>query len=198
MPRGELDQYETTAGRIVAQRLGGVEHARDVLDAPAATHDVDIELPDSRVIALEVTSAADREIEALRATALGREWKASSLGRHWWLGVPENRKLKVKTLMAGVVPHLEVLEQYDIDEVGGPRRPDRHLPQGTHPAVVEAARGVFALGADRATRLGIPKPGDTALVMASLHGGLSSNFGMLNELVAECASAKAAKLTAAE
>jgi hypothetical protein len=198
MPRGELDRYETTAGRIVAQRLGGVEHARDILNAPAATHDFDIELTDGRVVALEVTSAADREIEALRATALGREWKAPSLGQHWWLGVPENRKLRVKTLMTGVVPHLEVLEQHDIEEVGGSRHPVRHLPLGTHPAVAEAARGVFALGADRATRLGIPKPGETALVMASLHGGISSNFGMLNELVAECASAKVAKLTVAE
>jgi hypothetical protein len=198
MPRGGLDRYETTAGRIVAQRLGGVEHARDVLDAPAATHDLDIELPDSRVIALEVTSAADREIEALRATALGREWKAPSLGRHWWLGVPENRKLQVKTLMTGVVPHLEVLEQYDIEEVGGSRHPDRHLPLGTDPAVVEAAQGMFALGADRATRLGVPEPGEAALVMASLHGGTSSNFVMLNKLVAECASAKVAKLIAAE
>jgi hypothetical protein len=57
---------------------------------------------------------------------------------------------------------------------------------------------VFELGADRATRLGVPKDGETALVMASTHGGASSNFDQLNDLVAKCAAKKAEKLVAAD
>ena len=45
MPRGALDPYEETAGKIVAQQLGGTYCARDVPGAPAATHDLDVELP---------------------------------------------------------------------------------------------------------------------------------------------------------
>lgn len=197
MPRGLLDTYESSAGRIVAQQLGGEAHPRDVDGAPDGTHDIDIVRPDGRRICLEVTSAADGATEALRRAALGREWKAPSLDHHWWLGVPNDPNTRVKALMTGVVPHLEVLERHDIDQVGGGGRSGRCPPAGAHQEVADATQAVFALGADRATRLGPPKPGETALVMASLHGGASSNFDRLNELVAECAHAKVEKLAAA-
>jgi len=197
VPRGELDAYEEVAGQIVARQLGGQEQARDVGGAPPSTHDFDIKLPDGRLIALEVTSAADGAIEALRNLAFGREWKAPSLGHHWWLGVPNDGSVKVKALMTQVVPHLEVLEQHDIEQVGGGGRSDRRPPGGVDEDVATAARGVFKLGADRATRLDAPKSGETALVMVSLHGGAGSNFDLLNDLVGGCSEAKAKKLAAA-
>ena len=197
MPRGELDAYEEVAGQIVARQLGGQERARDVADAPPVTHDFDIELPDGRLIALEVTSAADGAIEALRNLAFGREWRAPSLGHHWWLGVPNDGSVKVKALVTQVVPHLEVLERHGIEQVGGGGRSDRHPPASVDEDVATAARGVFKLGADRATRLDAPKAGETALVMASLHGGAGSNFDLLNDLVAGRAAAKAKKLDSA-
>ncbi|MGA8353530.1 MAG: hypothetical protein WB698_05125, partial [Solirubrobacteraceae bacterium] len=85
MPRGELSAEEESAGRIVAQHLEGTCEARDVHGAPDATHDLDVVLIDGRRIALEVTSAGDREIEELRRLLLGRTWEAPSLRRHWWL-----------------------------------------------------------------------------------------------------------------
>jgi hypothetical protein len=197
VPRGEPDPYEEAAGQIVAQQLGGQLHAQDVLGAPAGTHDFDIELPDGRRIPLEVTSAADGEIEALRNAAFGREWKAPSLEHHWWLGVPNDGSVNVKALMTKVVPHLEVLERHSIEQVGGAGRADRRPPVGANQEVVDAARGVFELGAHRATRLDAPKPGEIALVMAPLHGSAGSNFDLLNDLVAKCAAAKAEKLAAA-
>jgi hypothetical protein len=136
-------------------------------------------------------------LEALRALAIGREWKAPSLGRHWWLGVPNDGSVKVKTLMTRVIPHLEVLERHAIEQVGEGGRAGRRPPAGADDEVANAARGVFGLGADRATRLGAPKPGETALVMPSLHGGAASNFDLLNDLVAGCAEAKAKKLAVA-
>jgi hypothetical protein len=68
------------------------------------------------------------------------------------------------------VPYLEMLERHDIEQVGGAGRANRGIPADAHPEIVAAARGVFGLGADRATRLGPTKQGETALVMASLHG----------------------------
>jgi hypothetical protein len=198
VPRGELDRYEQVAGQIVAQQLGGQERGRDVAGAPPGTHDFDITLADGRLIALEVTSAADGAQEALRSLALGRDWKAPSLRHHWWLGVPKDGSIKVKALMTKVVPHLEVLERHNVEQVGGGNRADRRNPPvGVHEEVADAAHGVFDLGADRATRLGAPKRGETALVMASLRGGAGSNFDLLNDLVARCAKAKAEKLVAA-
>ncbi len=197
MPRGDLDIQETAAGQIVAQQLDGQIDPQDVEGAPDGTHDMDIKLADERIICLEVTSAADGPTEALRNAALGREWKAPSLSHHWWLGVPNNPNIKVKALMTKVVPHLEVFERHDIEQVGGAGRTDRRPPSGADQKVINAAQAVFKLGADRATRLAAPKPRETALVMASLHGGASSNFDLLNELVAECARAKAEKLAAA-
>jgi len=49
-------------------------------------HDLDIELPDGRLIALEVAWAGDEAIESLRREALGRVWEAPALGHHWWIG----------------------------------------------------------------------------------------------------------------
>ncbi len=197
VPRGEMDRYEQVAGQIVAQQLGGRQHARDVGVAPPGTHDFDIELPGGLTIPLEVTSAADGALEALRNLALGREWKAPSLGHHWWLLVPNDGSVQVKALMTKVVPYLAVLERHGIERVGGAARADRRPPTGASQEVTDAALGVFELGAHRAMRWGVPKPGETALVMASLHGGAGSNFDLFNDLVAECARAKAEKLAAA-
>ncbi len=198
MPRGGFEPDEETAGKIIAQQLGGTPLARDVPGAGEGVHDLDIKMPDGQRVPVEVTSVADGAIEALRKLALGREWPAPSLGHHWWLGVPNDGSVQVKALMTKVVPHLEVLEQNDIEQVGGVARGARRAPDGAGQDVADATRMVFELGADRATRLRTPKPGETALVMASVHGGISSDFDLLNAAVAECAAAKAAKLAAAE
>jgi hypothetical protein len=95
-----------------------------------------------------------------------------------------------------VVPHLDVLERYGIEQVGGAGRSSQRPPPGAAQDVIDATQAVFALGADRATRLGAPEPGETALVMASLHGAAGSNFDQLNALVGERARAKAEKLAA--
>jgi hypothetical protein len=198
VPRGSLDRYEQVAGRIVAQQTGGEARARDVLGAPDGTHDFDVHLPDQRVVALEVTSAADGPLEAqLRLAA--REWKAPSLSYHWLIGIPKDGSIRMKALMTKIVPALEVLERHGIVRIGGPRRSERRwIPEGAGREVADAARAIFALGADRATRIAPPNVGDVALVLPMLHGAAGSNFDALNRLVTECAEAKAEKLAAAK
>ncbi len=194
MPRGHLDLEEQTAGKIVAEQLGGTPVPRDVPGAPDGTHDLDIVIADGRRVPLEVTSAIDGETHAMVKLALGGS-PAPSLAHHWWLGVPKDKRVRVKLLMKGVVAHLEVLEQQDVEQVGGALTPGK-VPDGAPQAVVDAARGVFALGADRATRRGPPEDDEAALVMASVHSGGVSDFDQLNVLVAACAEAKVDKLIA--
>lgn len=197
MPRGELSAEEEEAGRIVAQHLGGSYEARDVRGAPDATHDLDVVLADSRRAALEVTSAGDRDVEQFRRLLLGRTWEAPSLRHHWWLGMPDDSRIRVKALMRKIVKHLNVLERHDVEQVGGGLR-HRQLPADTDPEVAQAAHAIFDLGADRATRLDPPKPGETPLLLPSPHGGVNGSSGLLNEAVERCAEKKAAKLRAAD
>jgi hypothetical protein len=194
MPRGELDREEEAAGKIVAGQLGGTCEARDVPGAPDATHDLDVVLADGSRVPVEVTSFGDRRIERLVGWLLGNTWEAPSLGRHWWLGVPQSPQISPGTLMRKVVPHLAVLEQHDVEQVGGGTK----LPPGAPPEVAEAAGAIFALGADRATRLEPPKTGEAPLVMASVHGGISGSTAAINEAVEDCAKKKVEKLRAAQ
>jgi hypothetical protein len=64
--------------------------------------------------------------------------------------------------------------------------------------VAEAAGAIFALGADRATRLEPPKTGETPLVMAFVRGGVSGSTAAINEAVEDCAEKKVEKLRAAQ
>jgi hypothetical protein len=186
-----LSAEEKAGGEIVARRLGGTWIERDGVNAPDGTHDLDIVFDDGReTVALEVTSSVDGDELATRRLALDRDWPAPTLDHHWWLLVPKEMDVRaVRPLMTGVVPCLEVLERHDVGSVS------RREPPREPSAVVDAAREVFALGADRATRLG-RQPDGTALVMASVHGGVGSDFDNLNELVERCAEANAEKLKA--
>jgi len=47
--------------------------------------------------------------------------------------------------MRKVVPHLAVLEQHDVEQVGGPTAGTK-LPPGAPPEVAAAAGAIFALG----------------------------------------------------
>jgi hypothetical protein len=184
------------AGTIVARQLGGTPIARDVPGGAEGTHDLDVELPDGRRIALEVTSAGDEGIESLRSAAF-KVWKAPSLNSDWWLGLPMEGQFSVKPAMANVVPHLAVLEQHDLREVGGSLRPRDQIPTDAHEDAVRAVRAVFNLGVRRATRLGPPNSSEPAKLLVSLSGSAGSNFDAMNDLVAERARKKVDKLTAA-
>lgn len=71
----ELTPAEKAAGEMVAEALGGSAISRD---GERGSHDFDIELPDGRTIALEVTAAADGGLVAVHASRSGNEWPAPS------------------------------------------------------------------------------------------------------------------------
>ncbi len=193
MPRGELTPDEEAAAEIVAQQLGGTAIPRDVPGAGDRTHDFDIELPDGRLIPLEVTSAGNEAVEALAGAAFS-DWPAPTLTRNWWIGLPRDGGLNVKSLMGALPPHLAVLERHDVELVSA-RQP---LPADADGEVIAAREGVLAAGATHAARLRTPDPGEAARLLSSMHGGAASNFDLMNDLVAGCARRKAEKLAAAD
>jgi hypothetical protein len=194
VPRGELDRNEQVAGQIVAQQLGGQECARDVVGAPEKTHDLDVNVPGDRTVALEVTSAGDRALKKLREMLLFEVWEAPSLRHHWWLGVDERPAPHVKTLMRKIVPHLAVLERNDVGQVSKLEP----LSVDAAPEVVAATRAIFELRAHRATRIDPPKDGEAARLLSSVGAGRSAGVGSLNGIVERCAAKKVGKLRAAD
>lgn len=194
MPCGDLDPEEKAAGEIVAKLLGGTAVPRDVPGADEKTHDLDIKLPTAGRISLEVTAAADGALEALARNALGTKHEAPTLIQDWWVGLPMDGELMVKRLMKGVIPLLETFEAHGVTQV--PRFP-RGKPLGSEGETAEAASELHELGALHANALGPPKAGEVAQILTSLAGGASSNFGSMNDLVAECARKKVEKLIAA-
>jgi hypothetical protein len=186
----ELEPQEWTAGKIVAKKVGGTCEPQDVPGAPDETHDFDV-VVDGRRLALEVTSAVDGAMAALRRHAFGRSHRAPSLSYDWWLGVPMNPAPRMRTLIPSVVTQLEVFERHGVAEAR-----DRSLDRV--PELRQAVDAMFKLGVDRATRLDPPDPGDTAVLLFSLHGGLGSDFGKLNDFIARCATANEKKLARAD
>jgi hypothetical protein len=173
MPRGDLDSEEVAAGEIGTKLLGGNAVPRDVPGAAAKTHDLDIELDNGRRFALEVTSAADGELEALAKLALQTKHDAPTLSQDWWVGLPMDGKLKVKPLMKGVIPLLETFEKHGVTAIS---RFPRGKPVGTEDDTAEATRALHDLGALHAHALGTPKPGEVAQIFASLAGSAGSDL----------------------
>lgn len=194
MPRGELSVDEKAAGRIVAQQVGGAKAIpRDVPGAPNGTHDLDVELPDGRVIAVEVTSARKAKLVSIYATAFGRRWEAPSLSAHWQAAFESGKPLDVPRLAAGVVPHLELLEKRGVTEAG---TITSNAWRGAGEEVVSAVRQIKELGATHVRRWNEPAPGEVPLLLFSGHQGVGGDPGAVNALVEERARAKVDKLVA--
>ena len=67
------------AGQLLSAILGVVVVPRDVLGAPAGTHDFDLTFGDGRTIAVEVTISADREVVEFRNAVHKAAWDAPQL-----------------------------------------------------------------------------------------------------------------------
>lgn len=194
MPRQSVRTEEIAAGEIVAQQVGGEPIERDVPGAPDGTHDLDIRLHDDRWIALEVTSAADSSQLSMYATGFGNRWDAPSLSTDWRIGIASDAIVDIKKLMGGVEPHLKVLEEHGITEVG---RVFSTAWRSAGHAVAEATQQILMLGAILARSMNPPRTGEAAQLLLSGHGPAGSDPGQVNKLVAERAKAKVKKLLAA-
>jgi hypothetical protein len=190
MPRGVLSTDEEAAGRIVASQVGGTLIPRDIPGAPDGTHDLDIELPDGSVIAVEVTSAREAKLLSIYATAFGKRWEAPSLTAHWQVAFESGKALDVPRLAAGVVPHLELLEKYGVTEAG---TITSVAWRRAGDDVISTFQQIAELGATHVRRWNEPAAGETPLLLFSGHRGAGGNPGQVNALVEERAGAKAAK-----
>jgi hypothetical protein len=194
MPRGELSVDEKAAGTIVARQVGGKRIIpRDIPGAPDGMHDLDIELPDGRMIAVEVTFARQPKLVSIYATAFGKRWEAPSLSAHWQVAFESGKPLDVPRLAAGIVPHLELLETLGVTEAGTVTS-DAWRRAGDD--VASAIQQIAELGATHVRRWNEPTPGETPLLLFSGHQGVGGSPGAVNALVEERAGAKVKKLVA--
>jgi hypothetical protein len=194
MPGRSVKAEEVRAGAIVADQLGGEAKPRDAPGAPDASHDVDIELPGGRRIALEVTSAADTELLSMHAAAFGKTWNAPSLSSNWWISFDGGSPVEIKTLMRGLEAQLKVLEEHGVAEVSTLSHAQRHDAPS---AVIDATRQILVGRITSARRWGASAPGESARMLLVPHRGLSAGGGQVNALVADAAEANVEKLLAA-
>lgn len=196
-----MNALEVAAGNIAAGVLGGQAVPRDVEGAPDATHDFDVVLPDGRRVALEVTSAADREVLSLLAAA-SRERTTADLRNDWQIGVEQmvgGSAVKISRLMNEIVGVLEVFERNGLTEVE-----TRHSPQytkaapGTPQEVIEATMRQFELGAIVTRAWGPRKSPEAAHLYVTVHGGFGADIDKVNALVVTETEANRAKLVAAK
>jgi hypothetical protein len=193
---------EVAAADIVVGLLGGSWESRDGEGAPDGMHDFDVQLPDGRCIALEITSAIDGPSVALSAAAFGREgreqrWPAPLLANDW-LVVIEQRPIRITTMMSAMLPVLEVFERHEQTDVDPGINYDYVSPRSDMPpAVVDAAREMVRLGVTRVRVLGPRAEGD-AQMLITITGGFAAEPGNVNQLIAERAEPKREKLGVAK
>jgi hypothetical protein len=138
---------ELAAVEIVAEALGGTFKSRDGVDAAEGMHDFDISVG-GRLIALEVTSAADAESVQLSDRAYGkkgneREWSAPEL-THNWVVVIASALRDVREVVRDMRPILRVFEEHGIPNIDTHTDPAyAPLPPDTPPEVVEARSQMF-------------------------------------------------------
>jgi hypothetical protein len=193
---------ELHAAAVVAEQLGGTEEMRDGVDAPDGMHDFDINLPDGRSVALEVTAIADPDVVGFHNLMGDTTWIAPGLRTDWWVGLPEpapgRPAMRVKRQKPTIVSVLRTLEAHEISALEGwTLEPSAPLPCGTPPAVLEAITTLSQIGVLFVRSTG-RRPDDAARLLFTSHGSATSNPGQLNDLVTERVQAKHEKLAAAE
>ncbi|MGD0198422.1 MAG: hypothetical protein ABSC56_11040 [Solirubrobacteraceae bacterium] len=198
----KLDRWELAGGELIARLLGGRADPQDTEHAPDGTHDFNIVgLANNRVVALEITSAADPSVISQLNTAFGREWSSPTLANNWMIGIQQTSRApraSVRKVMSGMIPILELFERRGDTSVEVRSSP-RHQPRapGTTPEMHAARIEMFDLGVETARRWGTPEPRHPGAIYPTISAGTSSNPDNLNQLVADCAERKADKLRAA-
>ncbi len=197
----EHDPRELHAAAAIAERLAGTADSRDGVSAPPGTHDFDIYLPDGRVVALEVTSIADRDVVAFHNLMGDTVFLAPRLKADWWIRVPDPEAgqpaIRVKRAKPTILAALELLEAQAVSELEQDvLDPWARLPGSTPRAVHEAIEKLRSVEVTSVRSTG-QRPGGLARLLFSAHGSASGNPDQLNELVISCVKADLHKLKAA-
>jgi len=199
MSGSALSSQELAAGEIVAHALGGLVVPRDVKGAGDETHDLDVvDVPRLGRVAVEVTSAGDQALESLHSAGFRRKHLAKTLRSDWWVGLPNDGELRIRKTLAKAEPHVRVLEDHGVKNIGGVAPGHRHVRFGASDPIAAASRALFEIGVTYARRLSGPPPGEVAEFILAFHGGAGSDFAALYALLEACAEANAAKLSKAD
>ena len=198
----EPDPLELQAAAVVVEYVGGEAVSRDGVDAPSGAHDFDINHPDGRTIALEVTTIADTKLQRFYAIMGDTDWLAPELGTNWSIRLPEPQAgqpiIRPKRRMPTIASALAALESYGISQLEWHTLdPWALLPDSTPPDVREAIVKLRSAGVTSARSTG-QKPDEVARLYFGTHGGATGNPDQLNELVVERADVKCEKLAAAQ
>lgn len=196
----ELDPAEIAAGKLIAQMLGGRAVPTDVKGAPEKTVDFRIDLPNLWTVALEITSAADSDVVSQLRAAFGNTWSSPELAHNWMVGLSgSDPKQNIRRLMDVVIP-LAVMFERD-GETGVEVRYDpryRPKPDDISHEMHEARLTMFDNGVYAARKWNAPEAGKHGEIFLTMSAGVSSDAGLLNDLVVERAEKKVDKLRAAE
>jgi hypothetical protein len=196
---------EITASILVAAHSGATEIVvRDPPGSPVQVHDFDLLMPDGRVLALEVTTAANEGAISQRSAIGKRDWVATKLADSWTISLPQvggGPGADIRKLRKKVEARLAMLEEHGHDWFGG--RPPEHDevedegvtdddPPREVQEVIEALRG---LGVIKARRL--RDTGETVIWLAA-SGIHATSPQAVNRAVEPLAQDNAAKLLKAE
>ncbi|MHB1711865.1 MAG: hypothetical protein ACYCV7_10750 [Acidimicrobiales bacterium] len=188
-------ELECWAAWIVAAVLAGRPKRRDPSTSDA-THDYDVCLSD-RVVALEVTRAAVREVRAQQAAITSASWDAPGLTNIWTLQVaaagPNDPGAHIGTITEKAPALLAVLERHGasrVDPVHEPSRPDD---------AIDADRQLRDIGVLGAESSGPPPPGTQAQIRIGTVGfGAFLDGSAVNDAVEQAANDNVGKLAKAD
>jgi hypothetical protein len=174
-----------------------------VAGAPDRTHDFDIDLPDGRRIALEVTTIANPDVISFaKAVRDPTWWAASELQTDWAVSLPgpddDRKAIKVKAARSTIVSALVALEANGVPEL-------KHhmldlwapLPDSTPPAVREAITKLVSVGVGYVRAWG-RSDDQVAHVWFMVNSGAVGDSEQLNDYVVDVAKDNAEKLAAAK
>lgn len=198
----EPTDSELAAADIVGDALGGSWISRDGADAQGGMHDFDVNLPDGRCIALEVTGAINEQAVRLSEAAYGiegreRRWPGPGLAYDWLIVIPQ-RPIRIARLMKETVPILTLFEREGLTQIDTSVNPAYRTPAlTTSPEVTEATFRMFKMGVIEA-RVLWERPTTEAQLFVTIRSGFSADIGRVNELIIERAGPKLEKLIRAE
>jgi hypothetical protein len=197
----ELDPREIAAADLVVRMIGGRAVPKDDRDAPEKTVDFLIEdLPDLRTAALEVTSIADPKVVSQLRAAFGRTWSSPDLSLIWTVALSRSDpNQNIGRLVKTMTPLLAMFEREGETKVEVDYSPRyQPKPAGMKAEVHEARITMFDNGVSRAQVWNTPEHGTHGEILFMIREGVSSDPGLLNDLVVDRAKTKVEKLRATE
>lgn len=194
--KGDL---EGEAAWTVAALLSGVPQRSDRPGAPPATHDIDICLPDGRVVALEVTSSTVPEVVEMWDAINAVDWACDELSEGWSITLDATRRglggAKVRRFRKEAPQWLSVLEQ--VDPVIRPHilnNRDHDLGREAMNAITHLRR----LGVRGGGSVGPTNSGPTYIVVGTVGPGGPVDGSTVNSAVEAATLANLTKLLKAE